>query len=81
MEAYEASRQCQDSLQDRHHQLALVKEAQAMGRSHALYSVLKRYNSFKRCKDVVEKSRSGLEERIEKCEKQITSHNVSITTS
>lgn len=77
IEATEASQQCQDLLQDRHQQLALVKEAQAMGRNHALYSVVKRYNTFKRARDAHEKARIGLKEKIDECEKQINMHNVS----
>lgn len=76
VEMSEATRQCQDLLQDRHQQLALVKEAQAMGRNHPLYSVTKRYNSFKRARDAHEKAKAGLKERIEDCEKQINMHNV-----
>lgn len=78
IEATEASRQCQDLLQDRHQQLALVKEAQAMGRNHALYSVVNRYNSFKRARDAHEKAKAGLKDKIEECEKQINMHNVSL---
>ncbi|KAG7209878.1 hypothetical protein KM043_011480 [Ampulex compressa] len=78
IEATEATRQCQDLLQDRHQQLALVKEAQAMGRSHALYSVVKRYNMFKRARDAHEKAKSGLKEWIEECEKQINMHNLAL---
>lgn len=77
VETTESSRQCQDLLQDRHQQLALVKEAQAMGRNHVLYSVVKRYNSFKRARDAHEKAKTGLKEKIEECEKQINMHNVS----
>lgn len=77
IEATEELRQCQDLLQDRHQQLALVKEAQAMGRNHALYSVVKRYNSFKRARDAHEKAKASLKEKIEECEKQINMHNVS----
>ncbi|XP_014477330.1 PREDICTED: serine/threonine-protein kinase SMG1 isoform X2 [Dinoponera quadriceps] len=80
IEATEASRQCQDLLQDRHQQLALVKEAQAMGRNHGLYSVVKRYNSFKRARDAHEKAKNGLKEKIEECEKQINMHNIALTT-
>ncbi|OAD60741.1 Serine/threonine-protein kinase SMG1 [Eufriesea mexicana] len=77
VEATDITRQCQDLLQDRHQQLALVKEAQAMGRNHPLYSVIKRYNSFKRARDAHEKAKAGLKEKIEDCEKQINMHNVS----
>lgn len=79
VEATEITRQCQDLLQDRHQQLALVKEAQAMGRNHPLYSVIKRYNSFKRARDAHEKAKTGLKEKIDDCEKQINMHNVSFT--
>ncbi|KAJ8664855.1 hypothetical protein QAD02_006517 [Eretmocerus hayati] len=79
IEACEASRQCQESLQDRHRQLALVKEAQAMGRNHTLYSLVKRYNAFKRAKDVLEKAKIGLKERIEECQKQINTHNIALS--
>lgn len=48
-----------------------------MGRNHALYSVVKRYNSFKRARDSHEKAKAGLKEKIEECEKQINMHNVS----
>lgn len=48
-----------------------------MGRNHALYSVVKRYNSFKRARDSHEKAKAGLREKIEECEKQINMHNVS----
>lgn len=78
IETTEALRQCQDLLQDRHQQLALVKEAQAMGRNHALYSVVNRYNSFKRARDAHEKAKAGLKDKIEECEKQINMHNVSL---
>ncbi|KYM96819.1 Serine/threonine-protein kinase SMG1 [Cyphomyrmex costatus] len=78
IETTEASRHCQDLLQDRHQQLALVKEAQAIGRNHALYSLVKRYNSFKRARDSHEKAKAGLKERIEECEKQINMHNIAL---
>ncbi|KYN40743.1 Serine/threonine-protein kinase SMG1 [Trachymyrmex septentrionalis] len=78
IEATEASRQCQDLLQDRHQQLALVKEAQAIGRNHALYSLVKRYNSFKRARDSHEKAKTGLKEKTEECEKQINMHNIAL---
>lgn len=78
IEACEASRLCQEALQDRHRQLALVKEAQAMGRSHALYTVVKRYNAFKRARDVLDKAKLSLTERIDECQKQISTHNVSL---
>ncbi|XP_035721238.1 serine/threonine-protein kinase SMG1-like isoform X1 [Vespa mandarinia] len=80
IEATEASQQCQDLLQDRHQQLALVKEAQAMGRNHALYSVVKRYNTFKRARDAHEKARIGLKEKIDECEKQINMHNIALAS-
>lgn len=76
MEATEATQQCQGLLQDRHQQLALVKEAQAMGRNHAIYSVIKRYNTYKRTKDALEKAKVGLKEKIDECQKQINMHNV-----
>ncbi|XP_043258587.1 serine/threonine-protein kinase SMG1 isoform X3 [Colletes gigas] len=79
VDAIDATRQCQDLLQDRHQQLALVKEAQAMGRNHPLYSVIKRYNSFKRARDAHEKAKTGLKERIEDCEKQINMHNLALS--
>ncbi|XP_034180761.2 serine/threonine-protein kinase Smg1 isoform X1 [Osmia lignaria lignaria] len=79
IEATDATRQCQDLLQDRHQQLALVKEAQAMGRNHPLYSVIKRYNSFKRARDAHEKAKAGLKEKIEDCEKQINMHNMALS--
>ena len=49
-----------------------------MGRGHALYTVVKRYNAFKRAKEVHEKAKLGLKERIDECQKQINTHNVSI---
>ncbi|KZC05708.1 Serine/threonine-protein kinase SMG1 [Dufourea novaeangliae] len=79
MDATEVTRQCQDLLQDRHQQLALVKEAQAMGRNHPLYTVIKRYNSFKRARDAHEKAKGALKERIEDSEKQINMHNLSLS--
>ncbi|CAK9817618.1 Serine/threonine-protein kinase SMG1 [Anthophora quadrimaculata] len=79
VEATDASRQCQDLLQDRHQQLALVKEAQAMGRNHPLYTVIKRYNSFKRARDAHEKAKAGLKEKIDDCEKQINMHNMALS--
>lgn len=77
IEACEATRICQESMQDRHRQLGLVKEAQAMGRNHAIYTVIKRYNTFKRAKDALEKAKLGLKEKIEECEKHIDMHSVS----
>ncbi|XP_076649018.1 serine/threonine-protein kinase Smg1 isoform X2 [Halictus rubicundus] len=79
MDASEITRQCRELLQDRHQQLALVKEAQAMGRNHPLYSVIKRYNSFKRARDAHEKAKAALKERIEDCEKQINMHNLALS--
>ncbi|KAK0173761.1 hypothetical protein PV328_006909 [Microctonus aethiopoides] len=76
---FENARQCQDLLQDRHQQLGLVKEAQAIGKSHSLYSVIKRYNTFKRARDVHEKAKAGLREKIEECDKQINMHNIALT--
>lgn len=52
-----------------------------MGRSHGLYTVVKRYNSFKRARDAHEKAKAGLKEKIEECEKQINMHNVSFFSS
>lgn len=48
-----------------------------MGRNHALYSVVNRYNLFKRARDAHEKAKAGLKDKIEECEKQINMHNVS----
>lgn len=53
-----------------------MKEAQAMGRSHALYSVVKRYGAFKRARDARDRAKAGLLEKIEECEKHINMHNV-----
>ncbi|XP_066595255.1 serine/threonine-protein kinase SMG1 isoform X2 [Prorops nasuta] len=80
IETVEASQQCRDLLQDRHQQLALVKEAQAMGRNHSLYSVVKRYSTYKKAKDAHEKAKAGLKEKIDECGKQITMHNIALTT-
>ncbi|XP_031845911.1 serine/threonine-protein kinase Smg1 isoform X3 [Nomia melanderi] len=79
IDASQVTRQCQELLQDRHQQLALVKEAQAMGRNHPLYSVTKRYNSFKRARDTHEKAKAALKEKIEDCEKQINMHNLALS--
>ncbi|XP_043280213.1 serine/threonine-protein kinase SMG1 isoform X1 [Venturia canescens] len=79
LEATETSRQCQDLLQDRHQQLHLVKEAQAIGPSHALYSVKRRYSTFKRARDAHEKAKNDLKEKMEECEKQIAMHNIALT--
>lgn len=76
IESFEKSRQIQDSLQDRHRQLALVKEAQAMGRNQMLYSLSLRYNTFKQAKEVRNKAKIEVNEKIEECEKQINTHNV-----
>lgn len=50
-----------------------------MGRNHALYSIVKRYSSFKMARDAHEKAKAGLREKIEECEKQINMHNVSFS--
>lgn len=78
LETTEAMRQCQDQLQDRHQQLGLVKEAQAYGRNHSLYSVVKRYNTYKHAKDAHEKAVLGLKDKMEECEKQISMHSISL---
>ncbi|XP_044575793.1 serine/threonine-protein kinase SMG1 isoform X2 [Cotesia glomerata] len=80
LETNESLRQCQDLLQDRHQQLSLVKEAQAIGRNHALYSVVNRYNAINRAKDAYEKAQLGLKEKMEECEKQISMHNIALAT-
>ncbi|XP_046606357.1 serine/threonine-protein kinase SMG1 isoform X1 [Neodiprion virginianus] len=79
IETTAASRECQDLLQDRHQELALVKEAQAMGRTHALYSVVKRYAAFKRARDARDRAKSGLVEKIEECGKHINMHNIALS--
>ncbi|XP_015127883.1 serine/threonine-protein kinase SMG1 [Diachasma alloeum] len=78
LKTHEATRQCQDLLQDRHQQLGLIKEAQAIGRSHGLYSVIKRYNTFKRTRDAHEKAKVSLQEKMEECEKQIGMHTMAL---
>ena len=78
IKATEETQVCQGLLQDRHQQLALVKEAQAMGRNHVLYSVIKRYHTYKRAKDALEKAKAGLKEKVDECQKHINMHNVSI---
>ncbi|XP_057324226.1 serine/threonine-protein kinase SMG1 isoform X1 [Microplitis mediator] len=80
LETNESLRQCQDVLQDRHQQLGLVKEAQAIGRNHSLYSVVNRYNSIKRARDAYEKAQLGLKDKMEECEKQISMHNIALAT-
>ena len=77
LETMETSKRCQDLLQDRHQQLRLVKEAQAIGPSHSLYTVKRRFATFKRARDVHEAARAGLKEKMEECEKQMAMHNVS----
>ncbi|XP_011302537.1 serine/threonine-protein kinase SMG1 isoform X2 [Fopius arisanus] len=79
LETHEATRQCQDLLQDRHQQLGLIKEAQAIGRSHGLYSVIKRYSTFKRARDAHDKAKLCLEEKMQECEKQMSMHNMALT--
>ncbi|XP_058794779.1 serine/threonine-protein kinase SMG1 [Phymastichus coffea] len=79
IELGEGARHCQEQLQDRHRQLALVKEAQAMGKSHALYSLVKRYNTAKRAQDLLEQAKLGLQERLDDCHKHISSHNLALS--
>ncbi|XP_034948666.1 serine/threonine-protein kinase SMG1 isoform X2 [Chelonus insularis] len=79
METNDSLRQCQDSLQERHQQLNLVKEAQTIGKNHSLYSVVKRYNACKKARDAHEKAKCGLQKKIEECEKQINIHNMALT--
>lgn len=49
-----------------------------MGRNHILYSVIKRYQTYKRAKEAHENSKLGLEEKIEECQKHSNMHNVRI---
>ncbi|XP_063980993.1 serine/threonine-protein kinase SMG1 [Diachasmimorpha longicaudata] len=79
LKTQEAIRQSQDLLQDRHQQMALIKEAQAIGRRHDLYSVVKRYNTVKRTKDAHEKAKACLQEKMEECEKQISMHAMALS--
>lgn len=78
IEYIENNKHLQESLQDRHRQLALIKEAQAMGSTHPLYTLRRRYTSVKGCKEVLNKIRTDMQEKIEDCQKQTNSHSLAL---
>lgn len=81
IEATNLSQQCQNVVQERRQQLTLVKEAMTMGRNHTLYSVIKRYGTYKRAKEAREKAKQALRDKMEECQKHISMHNVSVVCS
>ena len=68
----------EESLQDCHQQMALVKEAEAHGPSaqHPLYTLATRYAKHRRARDALDKAQSTLKEKIEDCEKHLNLHKV-----
>jgi PI-3-kinase-related kinase SMG-1 len=78
LEAQRCMKGAEESLQDCHQQMALVKEAEAHGPSgqHPLYTLATRYAKHHRAHDAQEKARTALREKIEDCEKHLNLHKV-----
>jgi hypothetical protein len=78
LEAQRCMKGAEESLQDCHQQMALVKEAEAHGPSgqHPLYTLATRYAKHRRAYDAQEKARAALREKIEDCDKHLNLHKV-----
>ncbi|XP_039285302.1 serine/threonine-protein kinase SMG1-like [Nilaparvata lugens] len=61
-------KQVEDSLQERHHQMALLKDAEAHAQHHSLYSLPTRYAAFVTSSEAASKARTGLEEKVAECQ-------------
>ncbi|PNF25688.1 hypothetical protein B7P43_G16147, partial [Cryptotermes secundus] len=82
LEAQRCMKEAEESLQDCHQQMALVKEAEAHGPSgqHPLYTLATRYAKHRRAHDAREKARAALTEKIEDCEKHLNLHKVALAS-
>lgn len=67
----------EESLQDFHQQMALLKEAEA-NQSHPLYTLYARYTQYKLVKETQEEAKTALREKMEDCEKHLNLHKVGI---
>nr|CAD7257208.1 unnamed protein product [Timema shepardi] len=72
-------RSSEESLQDCHQQMALLKEAEASPQ-HPLYTLADRYSKHCRSRDASEKVRVALKEKIEDCDKHLNLHKVALSS-
>uniref|UniRef100_A0A1B6CNV0 non-specific serine/threonine protein kinase n=1 Tax=Clastoptera arizonana TaxID=38151 RepID=A0A1B6CNV0_9HEMI len=71
-------KKAEDCLQERHQQMALVKEAEAHPQQHSLYSLPARYMSHRTALESTSKAKLALQERIEECDRQLNQYKVTI---
>jgi PI-3-kinase-related kinase SMG-1 len=83
LEAQRCMKGAEESLQDCHQQMALVKEAEAHCPSgqHPLYTLAARYAKHRRAHDAQEKACAALREKIDDCEKHLNLHKVTKTSN
>lgn len=70
----------EDTLQERHQLMALVKEAEAHA-THALYSLPARYATNRAATDATNTARQTLKAKLEECARQIQQYDVSRPSS
>lgn len=64
----------EDTLQDLHQQMALVKEAEAHGTKHALYCLPSKYESYQKMKDTASNAKQDLTVIMQECESHLKSY-------
>lgn len=69
-------KKAEDCLQERHQQIALVKEAEAHPQQHSLYSLPVRYSSHRTAVEASNKAKLSLQEKIEECDRQLSQYKV-----
>lgn len=78
LEAHALLKKTEDSLQERHQQMALVKEAEAHAQ-HSLYTLPARYSAHTTAVEATNKAKAGLQEKIEECEHQLSQYKMAIS--
>ncbi|XP_025837692.1 serine/threonine-protein kinase SMG1 [Agrilus planipennis] len=74
LSVYEKTSQAEDTLQDLHQQMALVKEAEAYGTLHSLYSLPSRYEAYCKTKNAINNAKKELESLMLECETIINAY-------
>ncbi|XP_063243710.1 serine/threonine-protein kinase SMG1 isoform X2 [Bacillus rossius redtenbacheri] len=79
LEVSELIRVSEESLQDCHQQMALVKEAEASPQ-HSLFTLTARYSKHRLAQDATNKVKAALREKIEECDRQLNLHKLALSS-
>lgn len=81
MKGHKTITEIEDTLQDLHQQMALVKEAEANGIcKHSLYTLPTRYEAYRKTQDTIDIAKRDLNEIINQCEIHLQKYTEAIKT-